>query len=252
MTGGVGSRSDGEAIGEPYELPNAQAYGESCAAIGNMIWNWRMLMASGEGRFGDVLERALYNGVNSGMSLDGTLYCYRNPLESTGEKIRNQWYDTTCCPPNLERVLASLPGYAYSTSDRGVWVHLYHTSDLAWHLEDGTGLAIQQRTEYPWKDAVDLTISPAAAKEFSVFVRIPAWSAQSSVEVNGQPWSGRGEARRVPGAPSPVGPGRPRAPAAGPAAETDGIESARAGEHRARGGRAWSAGVLSGAGRPAR
>jgi len=188
VTGGVGSRSDGEAIGEPYELPNAQAYGESCAAIGNMIWNWRMLMASGEGRFADIVERALYNGVNSGMSLDGTLYCYRNPLESTGEKIRNEWYDTTCCPPNLERVLASLPGYAYSTSDRGVWVHLYHSSDLAWRLEDGTGLAIQQRTEYPWKDAIDLTITPASAKEFSVFVRIPAWSAQSSVEVNGKAW----------------------------------------------------------------
>ena len=188
VTGGVGSRSDGEAIGEPYELPNAQAYGESCAAIGNMIWNWRMLMASGEGRFADIVERALYNGVNSGMSLDGTLYCYRNPLESTGEKIRNEWYDTTCCPPNLERVLASLPGYAYSTSDRGVWVHLYHSSDLGWRLEDGTGLAIQQRTEYPWKDAIDLTITPASAKEFSVFVRIPAWSGQSSVEVNGKPW----------------------------------------------------------------
>jgi DUF1680 family protein len=188
LTGGVGSRSEGEAIGEPYELPNAQAYGESCAAIGNMIWNWRMLMASGEGRFADIVERALYNGVNSGMSLDGTLYCYRNPLESTGEKIRNEWYDTTCCPPNLERVLASLPGYAYSTSQRGLWVHLYHSSDLAWRLEDGTGLAVQQRTEYPWQDAIDLTITPATAKEFSVFVRIPAWSARSTVEVNGTPW----------------------------------------------------------------
>ena len=154
-----------------------------------MIWNWRMLMASGEGRFADIVERALYNGVNSGMSLDGTLYCYRNPLESNGEKIRNEWYDTTCCPPNLERVLASLPGYAYSTSDRGVWVHLYHSSDLAWRLEDGTGLAIQQRTEYPWKDTVDLKISPATAKEFSVFVRIPSWSARSTVEVNGTSWS---------------------------------------------------------------
>ena len=110
VTGGVGSRAAGETFGEPYELPNSQAYGESCAAIGNMIWNWRMLMATGEGRFGDVIERALYNGVNSGMSLDGTLYCYRNPLESSGERIRHDWYETTCCPPNLERILASLPG----------------------------------------------------------------------------------------------------------------------------------------------
>ena len=100
ITGGVGSRSDGEAFGDPYELPNSQAYTESCAAIGNMMWNFRMLAASGESRFADVMERALYNGINSGMSLDGTLYCYRNPLASDGEKIRNEWYDTTCCPPN--------------------------------------------------------------------------------------------------------------------------------------------------------
>jgi uncharacterized protein len=187
VTGGVGSRAAGETFGEPYELPNSQAYGESCAAIGNMIWNWRMLMATGEGRFGDVVERALYNGVNSGLSLDGTLYCYRNPLESSGEKIRNEWYETTCCPPNLERILASLPGYMYSTSDRGVWVHLYHGSDLAWHLPGGTGLKIHQQTEYPWKDIVDFTIAPDVATEFGLFLRIPSWSAQTRIEVNGAP-----------------------------------------------------------------
>ena len=91
ITGGVGSREAGESIGLPYELPNAQAYGESCAAIGNMMWNWRMLAVTGEARFADVMERALYNGINSGMSLSGTLYCYRNPLESAGESIRNEW-----------------------------------------------------------------------------------------------------------------------------------------------------------------
>lgn len=185
LTGGVGSRSDGEAIGEPYELPNAQAYGESCAAIGNMIWNWRMLMATGEARFGDIVERALYNGVNSGMSLDGTLYCYRNPLESSGEKVRNPWYETTCCPPNLERVFASLPGYMYSTSARGVYVHLYHTSELDWHLATGGKLRVSQKTAYPWQDTVALTIAPASPEEFSIFLRIPAWSKSSAVEVNG-------------------------------------------------------------------
>src|ERR1700685_1191069 len=107
VTGGVGSRSDGEAFGDAYELPNFRAYGESCAAIGNMMWSWRMLAVTGEAKFTDVIERALYNGINSGMSLDGTLYCYRNPLAfdpSTADKIRNPWYDTTCCPPNLERI----------------------------------------------------------------------------------------------------------------------------------------------------
>jgi DUF1680 family protein len=185
ITGGVGAREAGEAFGEAFELPNAQAYGESCAAIGNMMWNWRMLLALGESRFADVIERALYNGINSGMSLSGTLYCYRNPLESTGEKIRNEWYDTTCCPPNLERILASLPGYMYATSPRGVYVNLYHSSTLDWHLEDGTGIRIAQKTEYPWKGTVDLTVDPAHAAEFSLFVRVPEWAQGTTVTGNG-------------------------------------------------------------------
>jgi uncharacterized protein len=185
ITGGVGSRESGEAFGEAYELPNAQAYGESCAAIGNMMWNWRMLLALGESRFADTIERALYNGINSGMSLSGTLYCYRNPLESTGEKIRNEWYDTTCCPPNLERILASLPGYMYSTSTKGVYVNLFHNSTLDWQLENGTGIRVTQQTEYPWKGAVDLTVDPARTAEFSVFVRIPAWSDAATVTADG-------------------------------------------------------------------
>ncbi|MGD0361418.1 MAG: beta-L-arabinofuranosidase domain-containing protein [Bryobacteraceae bacterium] len=195
ITGGVGSREAGEAFGEPYELPNAQAYGESCAAIGNMMWNWRMLLAMGESRFADVMERALYNGINSGMSLSGTLYCYRNPLESSGEKIRNEWYDTTCCPPNLERILASLPGYMYNTGARGLYVNLFHSSTIDWHLEDGTGVRVAQQTEYPWKGAVDFTVDPAHAAEFSLFVRIPAWSAGTSVEVKvPAPFAARQEA----------------------------------------------------------
>ena len=150
VTGGVGSRSDGEAFGNAYELPNDRAYGESCAAIGNMMWNWRMLAATGDAKFTDVIERALYNGINSGMSLDGTLYCYRNPLAfdpSTGEKIRNPWYDTTCCPPNLERTFASLPGYFYSTSSDGIYLHLYDNSELNWHLENGVGLKVDAKNK---------------------------------------------------------------------------------------------------------
>lgn len=195
ITGGVGSREAGESIGLAYELPNAQAYGESCAAIGNMMWQWRMLAVSGEARFADVMERALYNGINSGMSLSGMLYCYRNPLESAGEKIRNEWYDTTCCPPNLERVFASLPGYFYSTSAKGVYVNLYDNAHLDWHLEDGTGLKIDQKTRYPWDGGVEITVTPAATVEFSVFVRVPGWSQETRTMVNGEPMQGarRGE-----------------------------------------------------------
>jgi DUF1680 family protein len=189
VTGGVGARAQWEAFGEAYELPNAQAYGESCAAIGNMMWNWRMLAASGEAKFADVIERALYNGINSGMSLDGTTYCYRNPLAfdpASGEHIRNPWYDVTCCPPNLERTFSSLPGYFYSTSHDGLYVHLYDNSTLDWHLEDGTAIKVQQRTKYPWDGAVELTMTPAHAAEFTFYVRVPAWAAAASVAVNGR------------------------------------------------------------------
>ena len=193
VTGGVGARSDGEAFGDPYELPNARAYGESCAAIGNMMWNWRMLAATGEAKYADVIERALYNGINSGMSLNGTLYCYRNPLAfdpSGGDKIRNEWYDTTCCPPNLERTLASLPGYFYSTSNDGVYVHLYDNSQLDWHLENGTVLKIRQKTNYPWDGAAEVVLTPAQPTEFTLFVRIPGWSDTAKVAVNGKSVAG--------------------------------------------------------------
>ncbi len=193
ITGGVGARSEGEAFGDAYELPNAQAYGESCAAIGNMMWNWRMLAATGDARYTDVIERALYNGINSGMSLDGTLYCYRNPLAfdpESGDKIRNDWYDTTCCPPNLERTFAALPGYFYSTSSDGLYVHLYHNSTLNWNLEDGTRVILVQNTEYPWKSAVDFHVNPQSSREFTIHLRIPGWSERSLVKVNGKEVSG--------------------------------------------------------------
>ncbi len=201
VNGGVGAREAGEAFGDPYELPNARAYGESCAAIGNMMWNWRMLAASGEARFTDVIERALYNGINSGMSLDGRTYCYRNPLafDPSGNSadrhapegnIRNPWYDTTCCPPNLERTFASLPGYFYSTAADGIYVHLYDNSEMNWRLEDGSAVRVRQETGYPWNGDVKLTVSPASPCEFAVYVRIPGWSEKSVVKVNGKEESG--------------------------------------------------------------
>jgi DUF1680 family protein len=193
VTGGVGSRSDGEAFGDAYELPNFRAYGESCAAIGNMMWNWRMLAVTGDAKFTDVIERALYNGINSGMSLDGTLYCYRNPLAfdpSTGDKIRNPWYDVTCCPPNLERTFGSLPGYFYSTSADGIYAHLYDNSELDWHLENGVGLKVVQKTKYPWDGGVEITVRPAEVSEFTFYLRIPGWADHAQVTVNAKALAG--------------------------------------------------------------
>jgi DUF1680 family protein len=195
ITGGVGSYAEGESVGVAYDLPNQRAYAESCAAIANMMWNWRMLAASAGAPYADVIEKALYNGINSGMSLSGTLYCYRNPLESRGkEDIRQPWYDTTCCPPNLERTFASIPGYLYSTDSSGVYVHLYHSSTLDWHLEDGTGLTLIQQTKYPWDGDITLKISPAKAATFTLYLRIPGWASKATVTLDGKP---------VPGKPKP-------------------------------------------------
>jgi hypothetical protein len=189
ITGGVGSRSGGESFGDAYELPSEQAYAETCAAIANVMWNYRLLALTGDARYADLLERALYNGVNSGLSLSGNLYCYRNPLASSGDKLRNPWYDTTCCPPNIQRVFESLPGYFYSSSRDGVYVNLYHNSELDWHLEDGTPLKLTQVTNYPWAGDIKLTVTPAHVTDFTLYVRWPAWAATVDVSVNGQPFA---------------------------------------------------------------
>ena len=188
ITGGVGSRSAGESFGDPYELPNGQAYAETCAAIANVMWNFRLLALTGNAAYADVLERTLYNGVNSGMSLSGNLYCYRNPLASSGEKLRNPWYDTDCCPPNIERLFESLPGYFYATSRDGLYVTLYHNSEMDWRLEDGVGLKLKQTTNYPWNGDVRFTVEPAGNTEFTLHLRWPAWASSADVQVNGEPY----------------------------------------------------------------
>jgi uncharacterized protein len=157
------------------------------------MWNWRMLAVTGDAKFTDVIERALYNGINSGMSLDGTLYCYRNPLAfdpSTGDKIRNPWYDVTCCPPNLERTFGSLPGYFYSTSSDGLYVHLYDNSELNWTLENGVGIKVVQKTNYPWDGSVEIAVTPAEPSEFTFYARIPGWADRADIVVNGKAVSG--------------------------------------------------------------
>jgi DUF1680 family protein len=189
ITGGVGARSAGESFGDAYELPSEQAYAETCAAVANVMWNFRLLTVTGDAKYADILEKALYNGANSGMSLSGTLYCYRNPLASNGEKLRSPWYDTTCCPPNLERLFESLPGYFYAISRDGVFVNLYHSSELDWHLEDGTGLKLSQITNYPWSGDVHLTVTPERRSDFTVYLRWPGWAPMADIQVNGQPFS---------------------------------------------------------------
>ena len=200
VTGGLGARWENESFGDAYELPNARAYAETCAAIGSLMWNWRMLAASGDARYTDVLERQLYNAINVGMSLDGTLYCYYNPMEFSGHadpnrhsrdgSVRNPWYDVFCCPPNIERMLGALPGYFYSTSKDGLYVHLYGNSSLDWHLEDGTPLKVEQKSNYPWDGNIDLVVSPAKPSDFTLYVRVPGWSSNARLSVNGEAYAG--------------------------------------------------------------
>lgn len=197
VTGGVGSRASGEAFGDAYELPNRQAYTESCAAIANWIFQQRMLAGSGEARYAAVMERALYNGINAGMSLAGNLYCYRNPLASAGERIRNPWYATLCCPPNLQRTFMSLGGYFYSTSNEGgvegIWVHFYDNHRLDWRLRGGTGLKAEMKTGMPWEGDVRYEVNPEKAVAMRLYLRIPEWSAVTKVTVNGEAYRGKVE-----------------------------------------------------------
>ncbi len=179
VTGGVGSRAAGETFGDAYELPNRQAYTESCAAIANWLLQQRMLAATGDARYAAVMERALYNGINSGMSLSGGLYCYRNPLASAGEKIRNPWYNTLCCPPNLQRTFMSLGGYFYSVSSEGgdgLWLHFYENHSLDWRLPSGLKVKAEMKTGLPWDGDVSYTLAPERPAEFTLQLRIPEWS----------------------------------------------------------------------------
>ncbi len=186
VSGGIGSRYEGESFGEDYELPNALAYTETCAAIGSVMWNWRMLLIEGDARYADVIELQLYNAMLSGVSLDGQTYFYQNPLADEGHHRRQPWFRTACCPPNVARMLASLPGYLYSVAGSEIWVHLYAASTAQIRLPDGRDLTIRQHTTYPWDGVVRLTLDGAG--EATLRLRIPSWCEHgATVSVNGQP-----------------------------------------------------------------
>ena len=185
ISGGVGSRHDGESIGKDFELPNARAYTETCAAVGSMMWNHRLLAATGRARYADLLEWTLYNGMLPGWALDGKHYFYVNPLEDDGTHLRQPWYEVACCPPNVARTLAELPGYVYSTRADEVWVHLYMEGNAAIPLGERT-IHLAQRTRYPWDGEVEITVGTSG--EFALQLRIPAWCvAGASITVNGVP-----------------------------------------------------------------
>jgi uncharacterized protein len=190
-----------EAFGAPYQLPNRTAYNETCANIANAMWNWRMLLLTGEGKYADVMERVFYNSMLSAIGLEGKDYFYSNPLRRCGEDVpllsndsRVRWPNTTpaspvfcfCCPPSLARTIAQLHTYAYGVSADTVWVHLYGAGRLDTQLPGGDAIQLTQTTDYPWDGKISIRIGKAPEKETALRLRIPGWVEQPVLKINGQ------------------------------------------------------------------
>jgi uncharacterized protein len=181
LTGGIGSRHEGESFGDNYELPSATAYNETCAVIGNIIWNQRMFLLHGHAKYHDVIERSLFNGFLSGVALTGDKFFYVNPLEFDGKTkfnrddtcVRNPWFECSCCPPNIERLLSSLSGYVYAQKDETVYVNQFISGKANLELS-GSNVELEQHSNYPWQG--DIAIKINSNKEFTLAIRIPCWT----------------------------------------------------------------------------
>ncbi|OYR95905.1 hypothetical protein DJ71_01360, partial [Halorubrum sp. E3] len=198
VTGGLGSSHENEGFTSDYDLPNDTAYAETCAAVGSVMWNHRMLQLTGEGKYGDLMERTLYNALLAGISLDGTRFFYANPLESDGEKHplehvskvrfplqRGEWYDTPCCPPNVARLLASLGEYLYLVDGDELSVELYAGSSVRTTVA-GSTVTVEQTTDYPWDRTVEISVHTDTPVEMTLRPRIPAWCSDPTIAVEGE------------------------------------------------------------------
>jgi uncharacterized protein len=182
LTGGIGARHKGEAFGEAFELPNAGAYCETCAAIGSVMWNHRLFLLTGDSRYCDVMEQTLYNGLLSGVSLGGQEFFYVNPLASNGEfrfnhgsAGRQPWFDVSCCPTSLSRFFPSLPGYMLASAGDAIYVNLF-IGGRAELTAGGTRFSLTLETNYPWEGVVRLTVHPERSARMRLLVRIPGWA----------------------------------------------------------------------------
>ena len=180
LTGGVGAAGGHEGFGKPYELPNMQAYNETCASVGMDYWNHRQFLLHGDAKYIDIMERTLYNGLISGVSLDGKTFFYPNPLESNGQHARAEWFGVACCPGNITRFMASVPGYIYATRGNDLYVNLFAGGTADIETPGGT-LKVVQDTRYPWDGGVKMTLTPDAVRRFAVNVRIPGWAREEPV-----------------------------------------------------------------------
>ncbi len=194
ITGGVGARHDGEAFGEPFELPDEMSYCETCAAIASIFWNWRMLLITGEGRFADLIERTLFNGFLSGISSDGKRFFYINPLLVRDKFERKQWYRCACCPPNVMRLIASINSYLATVDPSGLQIHQYAPARINTRLPGDAGtVSIQMETNYPWDGQIKISIVGGTASNWNLKLRVPEWCSNVALAVTGQPQNAKTE-----------------------------------------------------------
>ncbi|MGD8782471.1 MAG: glycoside hydrolase family 127 protein [Ignavibacteria bacterium] len=187
ITGGLGSKHDGESFGENYELPNLTAYNETCASIASVYWNHRLFLLTGNSKYFDIIERTLYNGLISGISLDGKKFFYPNPTESDGEYefnmgacTRQSWFDCSCCPTNLIRFIPSIPGLVYAIDEDSLYVNLFISNSSEVSV-NGEKIEITQQSDYPWNGHINFLINPGKAKTFTLKLRIPGWAQNDAV-----------------------------------------------------------------------
>lgn len=180
ITGGIGATGNGEAFGADYDLPNMSAYAETCASIANVYWNSRMFLLHGDAKYVDVLERVLYNGLLSGVSMSGDRFFYPNPLASLGQHQRSAWFSCACCISNMTRFLPSMPGYVYAQNENDLYINLYVGSSSTIKLPV-TGVNIIQETNYPWEGKNNITINPDKNSAFTVKIRIPGWAVDQPI-----------------------------------------------------------------------
>lgn len=188
LTGGVGARDQGESFGDEYDLPNLTAYNETCAAIANVYWNYRMFLLHGESKYIDVLERSLYNNVIAGVGADGRSFFYTNPLACNASYAFNEksvtrqpWFSCSCCPTNLCRFLPSVPGYIYAQRNRDVYVNLFVASRTRVELPDQSSVGLQMETRYPWSGTVKITVDSDTQYPFRLWIRLPGWARNQPV-----------------------------------------------------------------------
>ena len=189
ISGGIGSIKGIEGFEKDFKLRNEKSYSETCAAIGFLIWSWRLLQITGHCKYADLIERLLYNAMLAGYSIDGRKYFYSNPLVSYGQEERKEWFLCACCPPNVARTIASLGNYIYSMSEEGIWIHQYIGNESQVTLHNNI-IKIDLKSNFPWNGMVKIKLGLEKNRNFSIFLRVPQWCNNTTLTINGKKYYG--------------------------------------------------------------